>query len=741
MSDKVNLRRLNSGYRSSNALNDDLQMIEDAFDNTLSRDGTGPNHMEAELDMNSNRIINLPQPVDETEPARLKDLVDVSVELIGPEIIEQAEAAGAAAGAAAASGKLDVDGGNSVDSFAHNAKYKTNFPTIFQRTIGSRLDDTRSIFDFMPPEVATAIAQNTYSTPVNTYIQNALDSGAKEILMPSGTYPIDTDGFTIMMNTPGQKLIGQGRGTKILNLVEAGAPARPILITNAPDVEVGNLVIHANTVDCVNPTMAGGQIAWGVAVLIMGDRNYVHDLVVMDSWDGGIGVGRYSLVDGTQSVGAPADVKVDWCQTYRTGRGIQTQGELPVMAGSGVNNLTGQGVRITNCTDYFSTQGFIADYAAGGFTFFENCRSIGARKSTAPGGIPNAGGQGFYIGAVATMVNCEAIDSEGDGFWFDGYSFYCIARGLRAKGCKQRGLLMEGRDNDIEIAADICSYENPGAWPAIQMRGSSASEGGFTNSTGQILKAQTTGPFHAYGVKVDAVGEGGSLPVQGVISGGTLQGLLGYILNGQYTTVKEVGIIRAGVDQIRDSGLRIHTRGNAAWTDQPFGDGLQNGHLQLADVVVPAKRLSLGFDPVNNVSVIQSMHANTTVLPLELNPSGGEVRTRSTFKAMGGVIAEGVTNAGGVVGETAGSILEVNRASSAKKLAMGVDPTGIGRIQAVEDGVAVKPLTLNDAGGEVRIGGPTSEVWVNFPGVGIRKLALGAADSGGAGLRQVVVAN
>lgn len=48
--------------------------IEVAFDNTLSRDGSSPNTMAANLDMNSHRILNLPAPVDPTEPMRMEDI-------------------------------------------------------------------------------------------------------------------------------------------------------------------------------------------------------------------------------------------------------------------------------------------------------------------------------------------------------------------------------------------------------------------------------------------------------------------------------------------------------------------------------------------------------------------------------------------------------------------------------------------------------------------------------------------
>lgn len=51
-----------------NAINNNNQATEVALENTLSRDGTSPNEMEANLDMNNNRIINLPDAVADQEP-------------------------------------------------------------------------------------------------------------------------------------------------------------------------------------------------------------------------------------------------------------------------------------------------------------------------------------------------------------------------------------------------------------------------------------------------------------------------------------------------------------------------------------------------------------------------------------------------------------------------------------------------------------------------------------------------
>lgn len=59
-------------------INNNNDAIVTAVENTLSRDGTSPNQMGANLDMNSHRVINLPAPIGATEPVRLTDLTAVN---------------------------------------------------------------------------------------------------------------------------------------------------------------------------------------------------------------------------------------------------------------------------------------------------------------------------------------------------------------------------------------------------------------------------------------------------------------------------------------------------------------------------------------------------------------------------------------------------------------------------------------------------------------------------------------
>lgn len=60
---------------ASSTVNANNDLIEAALENTLSRDGTTPNAMSANMDMGTNRIINLAAPTSDNDAARKVDIV------------------------------------------------------------------------------------------------------------------------------------------------------------------------------------------------------------------------------------------------------------------------------------------------------------------------------------------------------------------------------------------------------------------------------------------------------------------------------------------------------------------------------------------------------------------------------------------------------------------------------------------------------------------------------------------
>jgi hypothetical protein len=75
---KLTLQDVLSWFNAGPAISANNTLIEAAIENTLSRDGTSPNDMGADLDMGGHRVINLATPVEDNDAARLIDLREVS---------------------------------------------------------------------------------------------------------------------------------------------------------------------------------------------------------------------------------------------------------------------------------------------------------------------------------------------------------------------------------------------------------------------------------------------------------------------------------------------------------------------------------------------------------------------------------------------------------------------------------------------------------------------------------------
>jgi hypothetical protein len=95
---KLTLNTLGSRYGSIDALNDNSDLVEAALENTLSRDGTGPNNMESDLDMDSNRIINLADGINNVDAVNVKQVNGLLQGIYSGNIVKLREIATATAG-------------------------------------------------------------------------------------------------------------------------------------------------------------------------------------------------------------------------------------------------------------------------------------------------------------------------------------------------------------------------------------------------------------------------------------------------------------------------------------------------------------------------------------------------------------------------------------------------------------------------------------------------------------------
>lgn len=76
MADKIDLSTVNTLARIDNAFQEVATELNDKVLYRVNPDGTA-NQMENQIDMNSNRIINLPEPLSDNEPARVKDVQNI----------------------------------------------------------------------------------------------------------------------------------------------------------------------------------------------------------------------------------------------------------------------------------------------------------------------------------------------------------------------------------------------------------------------------------------------------------------------------------------------------------------------------------------------------------------------------------------------------------------------------------------------------------------------------------------
>lgn len=76
---KLTLTDISSGYALTTTVNANNALIETALENTLSRDGTTPNTMGAALDMNSNKINNLTDGVNNQDAVTVYQLTQATL--------------------------------------------------------------------------------------------------------------------------------------------------------------------------------------------------------------------------------------------------------------------------------------------------------------------------------------------------------------------------------------------------------------------------------------------------------------------------------------------------------------------------------------------------------------------------------------------------------------------------------------------------------------------------------------
>ena len=280
MAKKPTITTIASGYASNTQLNNNFTALRDGFNNTLSLDGSTPNAMNADLDMNSNDILNAGEvdvqglKIDGIQvypgttqiattyatqnytgngstvtyamgynPA-IKSNVDVYIDgvyqnqdafgISGTNLIFTA----APPLNSAIEIKVPVNVTSLTNTDSSQLVYTQGGAGSVTRTVQSRLRDSVSVKDF--GAIGDGVTDDTAA------IQAAVDSG-NPVFFPSGTYALDG---TIDIGA-GAKLYGAGIGKSILFQTNAGSAhvIDAISTSTKGGIEIVGLTIDCNGVD------------------------------------------------------------------------------------------------------------------------------------------------------------------------------------------------------------------------------------------------------------------------------------------------------------------------------------------------------------------------------------------------------------------------------------------------------------------------------------------------------------
>lgn len=177
---KVDIKRLDSITKNDTTateqINDNFKALQEAIENTLSRDGTGPNFMDADLDMNSYRIINSANPVEDNDIVNLKYVE----ERIGG-AVESAKTATAAATQAANSAQSALVSSTNAINTLRNAEEQLNNVIQYVDEAKQTIDETIDAAVEDVKQQALDAAQESIDTAAEQATEIVIDYANNEL--------------------------------------------------------------------------------------------------------------------------------------------------------------------------------------------------------------------------------------------------------------------------------------------------------------------------------------------------------------------------------------------------------------------------------------------------------------------------------------------------------------------------------------------------------------------------------
>ncbi|RTL05374.1 hypothetical protein EKK58_08215 [Candidatus Dependentiae bacterium] len=301
MAKRPTLITSSTNYSNVNALNQNWQRIGEAFDNTLSRDGSTPNTMLADLDMNSNDVINAGtyygQSINVDEAVVGGEVLNVAALT---EAIETAETSAENAQGYARAAQGDVDAlvtttEAGVLAVGENQTFVVAADSALSLYRRDGSSATLLMADYRPN--APLVPLQAPAAPAIVTAQSALKSGGVPMKMILGTnytsgndgaailnsaipdiaaeglMIIDHHGIDIRCNSPIRPvsdlhMVGNGK-TRFIRAYAATGTGSATLSRSDFNVDTDRMRLSNLVFDTLSPDMTGVGLAWWGADVVI----------------------------------------------------------------------------------------------------------------------------------------------------------------------------------------------------------------------------------------------------------------------------------------------------------------------------------------------------------------------------------------------------------------------------------------------------------------------------------------
>lgn len=303
LTDLANLQNETTAVTAINANN---AAITTAMQNTLSRDGTTPNSMSANLDMNSYRVLNLSSPVTVNEPLRLQDLSD----FVGGGTVSSIPSGGAAHAVLSKASASDYDVAWVTESSELTAGSNISITGTSPATIATSLTPTFTTVNGLTISTSTGTFTLTNGKTLSSANSLALagTDGTTLTFQGTDTYVgrATTDTFTNKtFDTAGSGNVFRINGTAISTNTGTGSnvlATTPTLVTPVLGVATGSSLALATTLGSNLLAIGGTALinlnaataptpTTGVALQIVGSNSSI----IRSEIDSFAAVGAYTI--------------------------------------------------------------------------------------------------------------------------------------------------------------------------------------------------------------------------------------------------------------------------------------------------------------------------------------------------------------------------------------------------------------------------------------------------------------